>query len=243
MGLTKRSASNTIYLEAKHFSIWQQLKEREPGCETLQVSNPKTKEVVTKHGYKFDSLTGFVDKIEKYDTEKKYTTRYFGFKLHMSDGDARLVLDMPYNGGLLRRFLRLMPNFDWTKTIKLTVFKGRKKDSDIETTAFWFQQDGLTVKAFYTKDEPHGMPPATYDDQLQQWDFKAQHRWLVDRLKEAVAPEVERIAAERTPAEASRDEDDDGGLVSKPRGPVARDEHEPDEPPPFADITDDDVPF
>lgn len=230
MGLTKQSDSNIIYLQVKHFCLWQEVKKPVAGCEEIEVTNPKTKEVIQKHGFKYRDLTGRVMKCEKYDTEQKYSTRYFGFKLHIVDGMDHFVLDMPYQSQMLRRFLRTARNIDWNIPLTITIFKG-KKESGEEETGVWFQQRGETVKPYYTRENPHGMPPATQDPDTHEWDFKPQHRWLVERLKEETIPDIEEAAARSAPP------------VEPARGQEAPEQDETLEMPPCEGITDEDVPF
>jgi hypothetical protein len=219
-----------IYLEIKHYCLWQALKKHVNGCETLDVTNPTNGQTVTKFGYRYDTVTGHAVKMVKYDTERKYSKRYFGFKLHIADGGDRFVLDLPYNSQGLRRFLRVARNIDWNRPLSITVFKGKKSErGGGEETGIWFQQGGSTVKPYYTKEQPHGMPEAIYDDAEQKWDFRSQHRWLVERLKEETIPDIEEAAAHAAPPAptGSSDQHDDGPA----------DEEAPPE------ITDDDVPF
>lgn len=212
MSLTKRSNAGAVYLQVKHFCLWQELKKPTAGSETIEVTNPKTKAVIAKHGNKFDNVEGHASDLVAYDTGKKYDTRYFGFKLYLRDGIDFYVLDMPYNSQILRRFLRVAPNIDWALPLSITVFKGHKPNSDKEETGVWFRQEGTTIKPYFTRETPHGMPEATFDDDLQQWDFKAQHRWLVDRLKEHTVSEIKDAEKQAAPPvdphiERSPDED------------------------------------
>jgi hypothetical protein len=234
MALTKRSENNIIYLEVKHNCLWRQLKKRVEGCAEIEVTNPRTGETLTKYGHQFDTVTGHAVKLVKYDTEKKYSTRYFGFKLHLTEGDETYVLDLPYQSTILRRFLRAAPNFDWSLPLSITIFKGAKKNgSDKEgPVGVWFQQRGETVKPYYTREQPHDMPIATYDDHTQEWDFKAQHRWLVDKLQSVTIPDIEgaaRVLAEPVSAHEF-EEAEHGGQEEIPKSPNDY-------------IDDDDVPF
>jgi hypothetical protein len=137
---------------------------------------------------------------------------------------------MPYQSQVLRRFLRIARNVDWSKPLSLTVFKGKDSDGKDET-GIWFQQNGATVKAFYSRESPHGMPAATQDPDTHEWDFKPQHRWLIQRLQDEIMPEIERAAAHAAP----------------PIEPAHGDEAPPapDSAPDWGEppITDDDVPF
>lgn len=189
MSLTKKSELKTVFLQVKHNCLWQELKAKAPDCEEVTVTNPTSGAVSVKHGYKFHTVSGRAVRVEKYDTLKQYDTRYFGFKLFLRDGNDDYSIDMPYQGQFLRRFLRVAPNFDWGKPLSISVFKGKKKGGG-EELGVWFQQDGQTVKAFYNRENPNGMPEATQDPTTLEWDFRAQHRWLVDQFKENIIPAI-----------------------------------------------------
>ena len=231
MALTKRSENAVVYLEAKYYCLWRSIKKQVSGCEEMDVPNPRTGERVKKYGYRYDTVSGIATKLVKYDTAQKYGTRYFGFKLHLADGAETYVIDMPYNSQLLRRFLHVAHNMFWDIPLSITVFKGKKGSGEAEPTGVWFQQRGQTVKPYYTREQLHGMPEATFDDTEQRWDFKAQHRWLVERLQAETIPDIEAAAAKVAPP------------IEPEAEPQA--EHEPtvDEGPPNDFITDDDVPF
>jgi len=236
MGLTKQAASKAIYLAIKDYSIWQELKQRVDGCEEITVTNPKTKEVLTKYGYHFRDLEGYVVKLEKYDRkDEKSGSRYFGFKMHMVEGADTFILDMPYHSMILRRFLRIAPNVDWARPLSLTVFRGKKKGQGSEETGIWFRQAGATVKSFYTREQPNGMPAAKQDPHTQEWDFKAQHSWLVDQLIHHTAPEILAIAKD-----ASRDDHSD---VAEPESTQDHRDGGGTNAAEEWGITDDDVPF
>lgn len=228
MALTKRE-NNPVYLQVKYFRIWQPLKNQVEGCDAVETTNPKTGATVTKYGYSYNTVTGRVVKLVKYDTEKKYPTRYFGFKLHLREGRELYVLDMPFYSQILRRFLRAARNIDWYLPLSITAFKGKKQNGE-EETGIWFQQRGETVRPYYTKDQPHGAPAAVYDSVDEKWDFKAQHRWLVQKLQDETVPDIDtaaaRIAPPIDPAEPEPD-------------------HDPtdDRPLDTGELTDEDVPF
>ncbi len=229
MGLTKQSESKAVYLAVKHYSIWRELKHHIAGCDEVVVTNPKTKEVITKYGYRYRDLEGYVVKLEKYDTGDKWPTRYIGFKMHMIEGGDTFVLDLPYASGVLRRVLRIAPNVDWARPLSLTVFEGKKGAKGDSETGIWFRQDGATVKSYYTKDTPNGMPAATQDPHTHEWDFKPQHRWLVDQLMTVTAPQILEIAKY-----AARAEPSDAAEPEPARDDTAQ---------PFAPVDESDVPF
>ena len=200
MGLTKQTKSNIVFLEVKYYGLWCALKKHVDGCDIEEPTNPATGQKVLKYGYKYRSVTGRATKLIWYDTENKFDKRYFGFKLTILDAGDMFVLDMPYQSQVLRRFLRLAKNIDWDQPFTLTVFKGKKKEgSGSEDTGIWFEQNGETVKAYYSKDNPHDMPIATQDALTHDWDFKPQQRWLAEKLKNETAKDIEAAAARFAP--------------------------------------------
>lgn len=203
MALERRSASNTVFLQAKHYCLWQELKKPAENCETVEVTNPKTGEVLQKHGFSFNTLNARVTKVVKYDTERQFATRFFGFKMHMQDGADYYVFDMPYNSAALRRFLAVAPNIDWTVPLSITVFKGKKRQegAGADPLVVWFRQHGETVKAFFARETPNGMPPAIHDDVSGEWDFREQRRWLVKYMVDKIIPAIELAAARIHPPE------------------------------------------
>jgi hypothetical protein len=230
MGLVKRSESTTVYLEVKHYRIWQGLEREVPGCDVVETTNPKTKQTVQKYGWGFAELTARATKIVRYDTEAKYATRYYGFKLHLVDDadGSQFVLDMPYHSGLLRKFLRIAPSIDWALPFTIQVWKGKTKEGQgAAETAILFRQSGDTVKWFFTREHANGMPEATQDGDTKEWDFRAQHRWLIEDLKSRTMPAIERAAAAHQ--------------SFMPESP--KPQSEPEEIPWPAPIDDDDVPF
>lgn len=237
MALVKRSESPIIYLEVKHYCLWRPVKDIEPAAEEITVNNPSTGKPVTKYGYRFDTVTGRAVDLVKYDTEKKYEKRYFGFKIHLLDGADRYVLDMPYQSQILRRFLRVARSINWNLPLSITIFKG-KGTGDKKETGVWFRQAGDTIKPYYSKEQPHGCPNAIFDKDEQKWDFKDQHRWLVAKLVEETIPDIQEAAARVAPPTTSDLEHE----LANHEVP----EPDPSEPPNQwgkDEITDDDVPF
>jgi hypothetical protein len=219
MALTRRSENQAVFLEAKHYCLWRALKTQVPGCEVVEANNPRTGATVKKFGYRYDTVAGIATKLLKYDTERKYSQRYFGFKLHLVDGAETYVIDMPYHSQLLRRFLRVARAVDWSKPLSITVFKGKKNAGEVEPTGVWFQQQGQTVKPYYTREQPHGMPEATHDSIEDQWDFKAQHRWLVERLITETIPDIETAARKVAPPIEPHTEEERGQEPPEDEGP------------------------
>ena len=195
MGLTRRTESNAVFLSVKDYDLWQEFKTQKPNCDTIQVTNPETKEIITKYGLKYYSVVGHAVKIEEYKREHGKKT-YIGYKLHLRDGADLFIVDMPYQSRLLRNFLQSCPNMNWEKPLSIRAFKGKNDNGDPEQ-AIWFQQDGQTIKYYFTKDHPNGMPEPRQT--RTGWDFSARQEWLIDRMMTDTAPRIAAAAAKFAP--------------------------------------------
>lgn len=191
MPLTKRAESSAIFLSVKHFCIWQQLDKPTTDSVMVEVTNPETKEVLTKHGYQFNDVSGHIAALERYDRTVN-GKRYLGYKMKISDGAQVFYLDMPDNSRLLRKFLMLMTNIDWDKPLRIAAWRTRNKETQAFETALWFTQNGESVLNFYSKANPHGLPEATKHPRTGKWDFTAQEDFLFEKLDHEIIP---RIAA------------------------------------------------
>lgn len=231
MGLTRRSESNRIYLQVKHSCIWQEFKKATKDTEQVEVTNPSNGQVITKHGIRYENVTGHVIKIETYKRDYQ-GKKFVGFKVHFQEGGQVFVVDMPYQSQVLRRFLRVLPSITWNLPLSLSIFQGKGRDGSPEL-GVWFRQGGVTIKPYYTREEKHGMPEARQDPVTKDWDFREQHLWLVQQLLNVHMPAIE-VAANltRPPVEPNELQDAEQG------------EEMGGEVPPHSDyITDDDVPF
>lgn len=184
-----------MFLSVKDYSLWQEFKTQKPNCDTITVTNPETKEVITKYGLKYDSVVGHAVKLEEYKREHGKKV-YIGYKLHLRDASDLFVVDMPYQSRLLRSFLQSCPNMNWEKPLSIRAFKGKNEAGDPEQ-AIWFQQDGQTIKYFFTKDHPNGMPEPRQT--RTGWDFSARQEWLIDRMMTDTAPRIAAAAAKFAP--------------------------------------------
>ena len=190
MPLTKRSESNAIFLSVKHHCIWQQIDKPASDSVSVEVTNPETKQVLTKHGYQYNDVSGHVAAIEKYDRTVK-GKRYLGYKMKISDGAQVFYLDMPDNSRVLRKFLMLMPNIDWDKPLRIAAWRTRNKETSEFETALWFTQDNESVRNFYTKANTNGLPEAIKHPRTGKWDFSAQEDFLsLPSLNRKSYPEI-----------------------------------------------------
>jgi hypothetical protein len=188
MGLKEKTDNNTAYLLVKHHSLILESKEPREGYEEIEVTNPRTNELVTKYIKRYAAVEGLIRKIEWYDTKDNYQTRFMGIKIHLRDGGEYFQLDLPFNSRPYDSFTKMAENIDYNYPVEFSVWHDRKTDS----TAFAVRQNGVPVKWKYTKDDMGDCPQPTQDT-FGKWDFSKQREWLYHRLTDVVIPHVEAL--------------------------------------------------
>lgn len=185
--MAKREERNNkqIFLQVKHHSLVEESKTPREGFEKIEVENPKLKapdNKVTKYIDRWGAVTGFITKIEQYDTQQTYDTRYQGIKIHLDD---EIVLDLPYKTPSYDSFAKAVENIDLTKEVTFSAYYNRTKDR----TGFSIQQNGVPVGWKYTKDDM-GDCPVWEKDLEGEWDSRAQRAFLKARIADVVIPAV-----------------------------------------------------
>lgn len=188
--LHEKRVTEGNFLLVKHHSLVLESKEPKEGYEPIEVKNPKTDEIKTKYIKRYEAVDGMIKRIEWYDSQNAYATRFMGLKIHLTDAGQYFQLDLPFNSRPYDSFVKLAENIDYTKPVEFSVWHDRKQD----TTAFAVRQDGIPVKWKYTRDDM-GECPQPVQDELGKWDFRDQRLWLRKRMLEVVIPHVEALNA------------------------------------------------
>lgn len=179
-----------IFLKIKHGGIIQESKTERDGYK-------KVEGVVDGTPYKkwirpYKAVSGFIDKIDRYDREFS-GKKIRGWNIHITDGDARYVLDIPFSSAKVNsRWMKLAESIDYAKPVRFSAWHDKKSDS----MALNVQQDGVTVPQKYTREEPNGLPEPVQRSS-GKWDYGAQEDFLTERMIKFVIPNVELIAASR----------------------------------------------
>lgn len=218
MGLKEKTENNTAFLLIKHHSLVLESKEPKEGYEPVEVTNPRTNEQIIKFIKRYAAVDGMIRKIEWYDTNDKYQTRFMGIKIHIRDNGDHFQLDLPFNTRAYDSFTKLAENIDYSKPVEFSVWHDRKTDS----TAFAVKQDGVPVKWKYTR-ENMGDCPGAKQSKLGKWNFDDQREWLLDNLLNVVIPHVDSLNAFDEP-EPEYTGDPNDPLLS---GPDVDDEYAP----------------
>ena len=185
------SKNSVVYLEVKYDKLIQRLKEAEPGCQSIEVTNPTTNEVSTKYFRPFAAVTGNVIGLKWYKTELPTKTTLMGYKLSLSVDDENsptgttvAVLDLPFNRVAYNTFTKVAENIDPSLPLTVQVWVNKDKKAIVQ-----FKQNGQTIKYKYTQQDMGECPPAV-NNPLTGWDFKDQLVYLKDKIDNVVIPRI-----------------------------------------------------
>jgi len=198
MAQREETQNNVTYLVVKHHSLCEESKTPKEGFEPVEVFNPKTKETTTKYIDKWGAVTGYITKIDVYDTKDTYQTRFQGFKIHIDD---EVVVDLPQKTAAYDAFCKSCENIDYSKPVTFSAYHNRSKDR----TGFSIKQDGQGVDWNYTKDNM-GDCPAWEIDEDGEPDTRKQRAFLKSRVVDFAVPAVEAANAARNAATSTSGE-------------------------------------
>lgn len=138
-------------------------------CIRVDESTPNAKTRVNKEGRTVhevfhDSFTGKLVGIKVQDSPfgKNWI---FSFK----DKESVFNLQLSYSNSYATSILKMLPNIDLSKEMKIQ--PALKEVDGKNKSSLFISQDGVTVKHFYTKDNPNGLPP------MEQIVVKGQPVW------------------------------------------------------------------
>lgn len=158
MGLENNSF--TIYLSIGDGKITRRVKEP-----TANSKERKTKEGKIINEEIYDAISGLIIdiKVTKHPQYGKF------WNILLQDGEDTFCLQTNYSGSYASAFLKQLPNVDLTQRVRLIpsmkVVDGKKKPT------LFINQHGKSLKHYYTKDEPNGLP------QMVKKKFKGQDVW------------------------------------------------------------------
>jgi len=158
MGLENREGGNFITILNGKFC--QRVPEGTEGA--VERVNKKGKTVYEKF---YDSFTAKLVGIRTKESADYGKSWLFDFQ----DGGERYTLQLSYSNSFATAFLKMLPNIDLTKEMKVS--PSVKMEGDKQRSSLFVNQDGVPVKHAYTKDAPNGMP------NMEQITVKGQLVW------------------------------------------------------------------
>jgi hypothetical protein len=179
MGLQNREGGKYFTIMGGKFSV--RVPEGTPKAVTRV-----NKKGVTVHEVFYDSFTGKLVAIKTQDSP--YGKNWvFSFK----DGAEVYNLQLSYSNSYATNLLKMLPNIDLTKEMK--VQPAEKIDADgKKKSSLFINQEGNSIKHAYTKDVPNGMPPMEQIvvKGLPQWDDTKRIEFLHAMVVRDILPKL-----------------------------------------------------
>ena len=166
-------------------------------CVRVPEGTPKSvtrvnKQGKTVHEVFYDSFTGKLVGIKTQDSA--YGKNWiFSFQ----DGGEIYNLQLSYSNSFATAFLKMLPNIDLTKEMKVQPAVKIGDDGKNKSSLF-VNQNGVSVKHAYTKEAPNGLP------QMEQITVKGQPVWddtkriefLHDMVVKNIIPKLPKIVSD-----------------------------------------------
>ncbi len=212
MGLNTREEGNFITILQGKFC--QRVPEGTPGSVSRVNKVGKT-----VHEKFYDNFTGKLVDIKTQDGE--YGKSWiFSFK----DSGEIYNLQLSYSNSFATAFLKMLPNVDLTKEIKVSPSTKIDENGKNKSSLF-INQDGIALKHAYTREAPNGMPDmeqVTVKGQ-QVWDDTKRLNFLYNMVATIIIPKLKAFHGETIETTVAKEVDN----FDKPE----------------EDITTEDVPF
>lgn len=108
----------------------------------------------TVHELYYPRFTGKLVDIRKKEDDKGYGPSWI---FTFVDAEDKYFLQLPYSDRSASTFLKILPNVDLEKEMTLSI-SSKVNEKGKKETSFFVNQDGNSLKHFYTKDNPNGLP-------------------------------------------------------------------------------------
>lgn len=180
-------------LENNNYAIYLSIGE---GKITRRVQSPTkdSKQRTTKQGKVineeiYDAISGNL-------TDIKVTThKDFGkfWNIFLQDGDQTYCLQMNYSGGYSSGFLKALPNVDLKARVRL--IPSMKMEGTKKKVALFISQHGHSLKHYYSKDHPNGLPQMEQKKVKGQivWDDSDMMEFLEKMVNEDIIPKLRKV--------------------------------------------------
>lgn len=115
---------------------------------------------------------------------------HFGFR---DKGDL-YILQLNYSNNFAQNLLKMLPNLDLSK--EMTITPQVKEVDGKNKSSLFINQDNVSIKHAYTKDNPNGLPPMIEKIVKGQkiWDDTDRLEFLQKMVETEIIPKLEKIA-------------------------------------------------
>lgn len=155
------TATSTVYYNISNGKIVRQFPNK-----TATSVERVNKNMRTVHEEFYDYLDGYL--VDLFSRETDYG-KYWIVVLQDQKSGAKQHLQLPFSSGYAMGFLKALPNADITKPLK--VIPHARKEGDKTKATIFLNQAEKSLKWYYTKDHPNGLPP------LRKMKVKGKEVW------------------------------------------------------------------
>jgi hypothetical protein len=183
-------SSNTVYYSISNGKIVRQFPNKtESSIERIN------KNQRTVHEEFYDFLDGVLSDI--YIKESEYG-RFWNVVLQDDRSGVKQILQVNYSSGYALGFLKALPNVDVKRAIK--IIPNAKKDGEKTKTTIFIKQGDSSLKWYFTKDQPNGLPPLkkVRVKGKEIWDDSLAMDFLEKMVKTKILPKLIKGSAERS---------------------------------------------
>lgn len=198
----KSERSQGIYLNVFDGTICQKSKSEIEGWEgPIKTQNPQTKEDVFTFVFRYGSIVARIIDVNKFQKTFDSGGKTSGFNITLLAGGKVATLQLRWLEDTLKRFLKVAPNLDFNKSVRIACFPIIKPSGKRAVAVSFKQGDGPVPKDWPKVEEFYNtaneeMPHATQDEMDGTWDFKPQERFLGVKFSENTLPQIKQIAAQ-----------------------------------------------
>lgn len=107
----------------------------------------------------YDCLFGRLIQLKLRDEEYK-DEKYKSLSITLYDGEETSILQMKFNSGYARAFMKMLPNIDVSKELELSAKSETTENSTKKKTTTFLRQDNKPVKWHWTKNDDRTDLPA-----------------------------------------------------------------------------------
>lgn len=172
--------SNAIYYSIYDGKICRQFKE--PTANSRSRTNKNGKLV---HEEFYDFIDGVITSITTKDGD------YGKFWIiTLEDGGQPQTLQVQYSSGFANGFLKALPNVNLAEKVKL--IPSTKQEGDKKKSTMFINQHGKSIKWFFTKEEPHDLPPLEKKKVKgkEVWDDSEAAEFLEAYVRDHIVPKL-----------------------------------------------------
>ena len=185
MGLLNESDGGGNFLQVLYGNIVRKVPAGTEGAEQRTNKNGKV-----VHELKYNALEGVLKKIWVYESTDYQDSWVFV----LDDGKQEYNLTVPYSSSYANGILGRLPNVNFERPIKVKSYYIEGEDGK-QRGYLTIHQDGEKVQPYFTKEEPHGLPPMeeVIISGKKRWDDTARLEFLRKMVDEKVNPKLAEL--------------------------------------------------